>query len=248
MSAATRGRRPARPTTDPAVVAPRLGTLEELERCIPACVACPRLVRWREEVGRIKRRAFREWTYWARPVPGWGDPRARMAVVGLAPAAHGGNRTGRVFTGDRSGDFLYAALHRAGLANQATSVSRDDGLVLRRVWVTLSARCAPPGNAPRPDELLRCSPWLSRELELVGPRVVLALGAIAWGSVLRVFRSRGIAVPRPAPRFAHGAEVSLPGAPQLIGAYHVSQQNTQTGRLTSAMFDAVLRRAIELAG
>jgi uracil-DNA glycosylase family 4 len=231
---------------DPARVAPDLPTLPALERCITTCVACPRLVRWREEVARVKRRAFREWTYWARPLPGWGDPKARLAIVGLAPAAHGGNRTGRVFTGDRSGDFLYAALHRAGLANQARSVSRDDGLALRGAWVTLSARCAPPGNAPRPDELLRCSPWLERELELLQSRVVLALGAIAWGTVLRVFRSRGIAVPRPAPRFAHGAEVSLPGAPWLVGAYHVSQQNTQTGRLTPAMFDAVLGRAVEL--
>ncbi|HVP62164.1 MAG TPA: uracil-DNA glycosylase [Myxococcaceae bacterium] len=212
------------------------------------CVACPRLVRWREEVGRVKRRAFREWTYWARPVPGWGDPRARLVIVGLAPAAHGGNRTGRVFTGDRSGDFLYAALHRAGLANRARSESRDDGLVLRGVWVTLAARCAPPANVPRPDELARCAPWLARELELIRPVVVLALGAIAWASVLGVFRARGVEVPRPAPRFAHGAEVSLGGAPRLLGAYHVSQQNTQTGRLTPAMFDAVLRRAVELAG
>jgi len=194
----------------------------------------------------VKRRAFRDWTYWARAVPGWGDPRARLAIVGLAPAAHGGNRTGRVFTGDRSGDFLYAALHRAGLANQPRSESRDDGLVLRDAWVTLSARCAPHGNAPRPDELLRCSPWLTRELELLRPRVVLALGAIAWAAVLRVFRTWGVTVPRPAPRFAHGGEVSLPGAPWLLGAYHVSQQNTQTGRLTPAMFDAVLRRALEL--
>ena len=248
MSTPRRGPRRARSTTDPVAVAPRLETLEELEGCIPTCVACPRLVHWREEVGRTKRRAFRDWTYWARPVPGWGDRRARLAIVGLAPAAHGGNRTGRVFTGDRSGDFLYAALHRAGLANQATSVSRDDGLALQGVWVTLSARCAPPGNAPRPDELHRCSPWLARELELLAPRVVLALGAIAWASVLRVFRTRGIDVPRPAPRFAHGGEVSLAGAPWLLGAYHVSQQNTQTGRLTPAMFDAVLRRALELAG
>jgi uracil-DNA glycosylase family 4 len=232
---------------DPAAVAPRLKTLAELEGRIATCVACPRLVRWREEVGLVKRRAFREWAYWARPVPGWGDPRARLVIVGLAPAAHGGNRTGRVFTGDRSGDFLYAALHRAGLANQARSESRDDGLVLRGVWVTLSARCVPPANAPRPDELVRCAPWLARELELLHPRVVLALGAIAWASVLGVLRSRGVAVPRPAPRFAHGAEVSLDGAPVLLGAYHVSQQNTQTGRLTPAMFDTVLRRATAFA-
>ena len=196
----------------------------------------------------MKRRAFREWTYWARPVPGWGDPQARLVIVGLAPAAHGGNRTGRVFTGDRSGDFLYAALHRSGMANQATSTSRDDGLVLRNVWVTLSARCAPPDNAPRPDELVHCAPWLARELELLRPRVVLALGAIAWTSVLAVLRARGLVVPRPAPKFAHGAELSLEGAPRLVGAYHVSQQNTQTGRLTAAMFDTVLRRALEIAG
>lgn len=230
----------------PAVTAPGLKTLAALEARIPSCVACPRLVRWREEVGRVKRRAFRDWTYWARPVPGWGDPRARLVIVGLAPAAHGGNRTGRVFTGDRSGDFLYAALHRAGLANQARSESRDDGLHLRGVWVTLSARCAPPGNRPRPDELGRCAPWLARELALLRPRVVLALGAIAWASVLGVLRGRGVVLPRPAPRFAHGAEVSLDAALQLIGAYHVSQQNTQTGRLTPAMFDAVLARAIRL--
>ena len=195
----------------------------------------------------MKRRAFRDWTYWARPVPGWGDPEAKLVIVGLAPAAHGGNRTGRVFTGDRSGDFLYAALHRAGLANQARSESRDDGLALRGVWVTLSARCAPPDNKPRPDELARCAPWLARELELLEPRVVLALGAIAWATVLGLLRAQGIAVPRPSPVFAHGAEVALEGAPRLVGAYHVSQQNTQTGRLTPAMFDAVLRRAADLA-
>jgi uracil-DNA glycosylase family 4 len=224
----------------------RLARLAELEAEIVGCRACPRLVAWRELVAREKRAAFAGETYWGRPIPGFGDPRARVLLLGLAPAAHGANRTGRVFTGDRSGDFLYAALHRAGLANQARSVSRDDGLVLRGVWVTLSARCAPPGNAPRPDELARCSPWLGRELELVRPGVLLALGAIAWASVLRIFRARGIDVPRPAPRFAHGAEVSLPGAPWLVGAYHVSQQNTQTGRLTPAMFDAVLRRALAL--
>jgi len=195
----------------------------------------------------VKRRAFREWSYWARPVPGWGDPRARLVVVGLAPAAHGGNRTGRVFTGDRSGDFLYAALHRAGLANQPRSESREDGLALRGVWVTLAARCAPPDNRPRPDELARCAPWLSGELGLLRPRVVLALGAIAWTTVIGVLRDAGVPVPRPVPRFAHGAEVSLDAAPVLVGAYHVSQQNTQTGRLTPAMFDRVLGRAVALS-
>ena len=234
--------------TDPASEAPAVERLDALEERIPACRACPRLVRWREDVGRVKRRAFRDWTYWSRPVPGFGDPRARLVIVGLAPAAHGGNRTGRVFTGDRSGDFLYAALFRAGLANQPTSTSREDGLALRGVWVTLSARCAPPANVPRPDELARCAPWLGRELELLRPRVVLALGAIAWASVLGVLRARGVMIPRPAPRFAHGVEVALEGAPRLLGAYHVSQQNTQTGRLTAAMFDAVLRRAAEVAG
>jgi uracil-DNA glycosylase family 4 len=231
----------------PAAAAERARTLGRLERVIPTCIACPRLVRWREEVGRVKRRAFRDWTYWARPLPGWGDPTAKLVIIGLAPAAHGGNRTGRVFTGDRSGDFLYAALHRAGLANQARSESRDDGLVLQGVWVTLSARCAPPDNRPRPDELARCGPWLARELVLLEPRVVLALGAIAWATVLGLLRARGVAVPRPSPPFAHGVEVALEGAPRLVGAYHVSQQNTQTGRLTPAMFDAVLRRAAQLA-
>jgi uracil-DNA glycosylase family 4 len=199
-------------------------------------------------VGRVRRAAYRDWTYWARPVPGFGDPRARLVILGLAPGAHGGNRTGRVFTGDRSGDFLYAALHRAGLASQPTSRARDDGLVLHDVWVTLSARCVPPGNRPLPAELARCRPWLDAELRLLRPRVVLALGAIAWAAMLGHFRRLGLAVPRPAPRFAHGAEVSLAGAPRLLGAYHVSQQNTQTGRLTPAMFDRVLRRACDVLG
>src|SRR5678815_3014033 len=180
MSAVKRIRRAAHVTTRPAVVAPRPETLEELERCIPNCTACPRLVRWREEVARVKRRAFRDWTYWARPVPGWGDPRARLAIVGLAPAAHGGNRTGRVFTGDRSGDFLYAALHRAGFANQPTSTARDDGLALTDAYVTTVVRCAPPDNKPHPAERDRCVAFFVRELELLDRvRAIVALGAFA---------------------------------------------------------------------
>ena len=228
---------------NPAAVAPALRSLAGLERCLVDCRACPRLVRWRETVGRVRRRAYRDWTYWARPVPGFGDPHARLVILGLAPGAHGGNRTGRAFTGDRSGDFLYAALHRAGLASQPTSTSRDDGLLLHDTWITLSARCVPPGNRPLPAELARCAPWLDRELGLLRPRVVLALGAIAWAAALGHFRRTGVEVPRPVPRFSHGAEVALAGAPRLIGAYHVSQQNTQTGKLTPAMFDRVLARA-----
>jgi uracil-DNA glycosylase family 4 len=204
---------------DPAAVAPAARSLVALERCIPGCRACPRLVRWRERVGRVRRAAYRNWTYWARPVPGFGDPHARLVILGLAPAAHGGNRTGRAFTGDRSGDFLYAALHRAGLASQPTSTGRDDGLLLRDTWITLSARCVPPGNRPLPAELARCSPWLDAELRLLRPSVVLALGAIAWSAALGHFRRRGLEVPRPVPGFADGAEVSLAGAPRLIGAY-----------------------------
>lgn len=220
--------------------------LTALAGTIIRCRACPRLVRWRERVARVRRRAYREETYWGRPVPGFGDPRAWLVLVGLAPGAHGGNRTGRVFTGDRSGDFLYRALHRAGLASQPTSVSRDDGLRLAGAWVTLAVRCAPPGNRPRPEELRRCAPFLDRELALLRPRVVLALGAVAWISVLGSLGRRGAALPRPRPRFAHGTELALAGAPRLLGSYHVSQQNTQTGRLTPAMFDEILRRAVEL--
>lgn len=228
---------------DPAGEAPRVGSLGGLETRIPSCRACPRLVRWREEVGRTRRRAFHDWTYWARPVPGFGDPQAKLVIVGLAPGAHGGNRTGRAFTGDRSGDFLYAALHRAGLANQPTSRDRDDGLRLDGAWVTLAVRCVPPDNRPRPDELVRCAPWLDAELAFLKPRAVLALGAIAWAAVLGHFRRRGLEIPRPSPRFAHGAELEIARGPRLFGAYHVSQQNTQTGRLTAEMFDQVLRRA-----
>jgi uracil-DNA glycosylase family 4 len=180
-------------------------------------------------------------------VPGFGDPHAEIALVGLAPAAHGANRTGRMFTGDRSGDFLYAALHRAGLANQPRSTDRNDGLRLTGVFIVSVARCAPPANRPAPAELRRCARFLDRELALLRVRVLLALGAIAWSGALRHFERRGVILPRPAPRFAHAAELSLPGAPVLLGCYHVSRQNTQTGRLTAAMFDAVLARAKALA-
>ncbi|TMA84414.1 MAG: uracil-DNA glycosylase [Deltaproteobacteria bacterium] len=221
--------------------------LRALHREIVECRACPRLVAWREEVARLKVRRFREWTYWARPLPGFGDPRARLLVVGLAPAAHGGNRTGRMFTGDRSGDFLYAALHRAGFANQPTSVRRDDGLALREAFITAPCRCAPPGNKPLPDELSRCSVWLDREVALLpSVSVVLALGSIGWGAALSHFARRGLAIPRPRPQFGHGAEAKIPGGPVLLGCYHVSQQNTNTGKLTAKMIDAVLARAKEL--
>ena len=218
--------------------------LRALHREIVDCRACPRLVAWREEVARLKVKRFRDWTYWARPLPGFGDPHARLLIVGLAPAAHGGNRTGRMFTGDRSGDFLYAALHRAGFANQPTSVRRDDGLALRGAFITAPCRCAPPGNKPLPDELARCSVWLDREIALLQDvSVVLALGSIGWAAALSHFSRRGLAIPRPRPQFGHAAEAKIPGGPVLLGCYHVSQQNTNTGKLTAKMIDAVLARA-----
>jgi uracil-DNA glycosylase family 4 len=215
---------------------------------ITRCRACPRLVAWREEVARTRRRAYRGEAYWGRPVPGFGDPAARIVLVGLAPGAHGANRTGRMFTGDGSGEFLYAALHRAGLASQATSVSRDDGLALHGAFVTAAARCAPPDNRPTPAELARCAPFLDRELAaLPRVRVLVALGAIAWEAALAALGRAGGPIPRPRPRFAHGAELGLPGAPVLLGCYHPSRQNTQTGRLVPEMADAVLARAVRLA-
>jgi uracil-DNA glycosylase family 4 len=213
--------------------------LAALDAEITACRACPRLVEWREEVGRVKRRAYSAEDYWARPVPGFGDTDPWLMVVGLAPAAHGANRTGRMFTGDRSGDVLYAALHRAGLASQAESRGRDDGLELRGCRITAAVRCAPPANRPTPDERARCRPFLLRELALCpGARVVLALGAIGWDAVLRA-----VDPPRPWPRFGHGAEAPLPDGRTLLGCYHPSQQNVFTGRLTPAMIDDVLARA-----
>jgi uracil-DNA glycosylase family 4 len=221
--------------------------LLSLHREMIQCRACTRLVAWREEAARVKVKRFRDWTYWARPVPGFGDPAARLLVVGLAPAAHGGNRTGRMFTGDRSGDFLYAALHRAGIANQPTSVQRDDGLALAGAFITAPCRCAPPANKPLPEELANCSTWLDREVALLPDvRVVLALGAIGWAAALAHFARRGLPLPRPRPSFGHGAEARIPGGPALLGCYHVSQQNTNTGKLTPAMIDRVLRRAKQL--
>lgn len=217
-------------------------SLAALEAEIIACRACPRLVAWREEVGRVKRRAFADEEYWARPVPGFGDPDPWLVIVGLAPAAHGANRTGRVFTGDRSGDFLFAGLHRAGLASQAESVGRDDGLRLRGCRVTAAVRCAPPANKPQPDERARCLPFLARELDVCpDAAVIMALGAIGWDAVLRT-----LVPPRPWPRFGHGAEARIAGR-TLIGSYHPSQQNTFTGRITPAMLDDVLTRAQEIA-
>jgi uracil-DNA glycosylase family 4 len=219
------------------------GELAELEGEVTCCRRCPRLVAWREEVARVKRAAFAEQDYWGRPAPGFGDPEARLLVLGLAPAAHGANRTGRIFTGDRSGDWLFAALWRAGLANQPQSLSREDGLRLRGCFVTAAVRCAPPANRPTPAERDNCLPYLVRELELVAQvRVILCLGGFAWDAALRA-----LGAPRPKPRFGHGAEVTLERA-TLLGCFHPSQQNTFTGRLTEPMMDAVLARARELAG
>jgi uracil-DNA glycosylase family 4 len=210
---------------------------------IVACTKCPRLVQYREKVAQEKRRAFREETYWGRPVPGFGDAGAKLVILGLAPAAHGGNRTGRVFTGDRSGDFLFAALYEAGFANQPTSLNRDDGLRLKNAYVAATCRCAPPDNKPLPSEIANCVGYLERELALLKPKALLALGKIAWDGYLGILKQRGVIASRAAYVFAHGAEVELPGdAPRLFGVYHPSQQNTQTGRVTPAMYAEVLRR------
>lgn len=222
-------------------------SLSDLDRRIPTCQACPRLVKWREQVAREKRRAFADEVYWGRPVPGFGDPGAAILVVGLAPAAHGANRTGRMFTGDRSGDWLYASLHRCGLANQPISVSADDHLALSGVRITAAVRCAPPANRPTPAERDTCAPWLDSELRLLpAVRVVVALGSFGWTAALGALRRAGQPVPRPRPRFAHAAEVAV-GTLTLLGSYHPSQQNTFTGLLTEPMLDAVFTRARALA-
>lgn len=217
--------------------------LRVLAEEIVGCRKCARLVAYREKVAREKRRAYREWEYWGKPVPGFGDARAELLILGLAPGAHGANRTGRMFTGDRSGDFLYQALHKAGFANQPTSLHRDDGLRLENVYITATIRCAPPGNKPLPGEIAQCRGYLERELELLRPRAVLALGGIAWNNYLDILKQLGKIASRAAFPFSHGAEEELPGdLPRLFGAYHPSQQNTQTGRLTPAMYAQVLRR------
>ena len=219
-------------------------TLDQLQAKIIRCRMCPRLVAWREEVARKKVRRYRDEEYWGRPIPGFGDPAARLLLVGLAPAAHGGNRTGRIFTGDRSGDWLYGALYAFGFSNQATSRHRDDGLKLLDAYVTAAVRCAPPANKPALQEMDTCRPYLIRELGLLRRvRVVVALGKIAFDSYLRGRGELGLEVPRPLPRFGHGKGRALPGGVTLLASYHPSQQNTQTGRLTRAMFHGVFRKA-----
>jgi uracil-DNA glycosylase len=222
-------------------------SLEALEQEIITCRKCPRLVAWREEVARVKRASFAGETYWGRPIPGFGDPAASVVVLGLAPAAHGGNRTGRIFTGDRSGDWLFAALHRAGYANQPTSVSREDGLTLTDCWVLAAVRCAPPANKPTPTERDNCLPYAVRELNLItSARVILCLGSFAWDAALRTLVALGHERLRPRPRFGHGAE-AVSGRFTLVGCFHPSQQNTFTGRLTEEMLDTILARARELS-
>ena len=219
-----------------------MDTLPGIERDVVACRACPRLVEWREQVAREKVARFRDWDYWARPVPGFGDPHARLLIVGLAPAAHGGNRTGRVFTGDRSGDFLFASLHRCGYANQPHSIDAHDGLELDDCFITAAVKCAPPANKPTPAERDTCRPYLERELaQLRDVTVIVSLGQFGWDAIASHYAVR------PKPKFGHGAEVALPDGRTLLGSYHVSQQNTFTGKLTPEMLDTVFERARALA-
>jgi len=211
---------------------------------VVSCRKCPRLVQWREDVARTKIRRFQDQQYWGRPVAGFGDHHARLLLVGLAPAAHGANRTGRMFTGDRSGDWLYEALHRFGFANMAASTQRDDGLALSGCFITAACRCAPPANTPTPEELDNCRPYLHLELDLLhNVRVIVGLGKTGFDSALRVLADRGIAIPRPRPAFTHGLEVHFPAGLRLLASYHPSQQNTFTGTLTRTMFHSVFRRA-----
>ena len=233
-----------------AALAQSAPTLADVDARSSVCRACPRLVTWREEVAATRRASFADQEYWGRPITGWGPQDARIAVVGLAPAAHGGNRTGRIFTGDRSGDWLFASLHRVGLARTATSVSAYDDQELRGVRITLPVRCAPPGNKPTPAERDACAPWLAAEWRLLQPtvRAVVVLGGYGWAALWPTLRAAGEAVPKPAPRFAHGAEVALPSGLVVLGCFHVSQQNTFTGRLTEPMLDEVFTRAKRIAG
>jgi uracil-DNA glycosylase family 4 len=230
-------------TARPALAAASCTSLSSLHKTIVTCRACPRLVAWREQVAREKRRAFADQEYWGRPVPGFGDSRARLLIVGLAPAAHGANRTGRMFTGDQSGDWLYEALHRFGFASRADACDRNDGLRLTDCYITASARCAPPANRPTPKELATCRPWLEREVMLLGRvSVVLALGAIGHDAWLRAAGWRDRLAARERPRFRHGASVRLAGGPWLVSSYHPSRQNTNTGRLTRGMWHGVFER------
>jgi uracil-DNA glycosylase len=225
-------------------VSTKLSTAAELAKLnaqIVRCRKCPRLVAYREKVAEVKRRAFSDWDYWGKPVPGFGDPKAQLVILGLAPAAHGGNRTGRVFTGDRSGDFLYKALYEAGFANQPTSVRRDDGLVLKNAYVSAAARCAPPDNKPLPSELDNCRPYFERDLEILKPRAIFVLGGIAMRTYLGILKARGDIKSLAPYRFAHGASYAFPAPlPRLFASYHPSQQNTFTGRLTEEMLRDVL--------
>jgi len=215
--------------------------LEKLNTEIIACRKCPRLVEWREEVARVKRKAYKDQEYWGKPVPGFGDPRARVLVVGLAPGAHGSNRTGRNFTGDASGGFLYPALHRAGFANQALAESRSDGLILKDMYITASGRCAPPDNKPSPEELNNCQPYLEREIEILKPKVIVCLGRIAFERILRIYSARNSTW-----KFGHGALYQLDSGEWILCSYHPSQQNTLTGKLTVKMFDDIWKKAKEL--
>ncbi|MEU5099715.1 uracil-DNA glycosylase [Streptomyces sp. NPDC020996] len=250
------GGRPSAQAHDfPARTAPRTHSTGELDAAVATCRACPRLVAWREEVARVRRRAFRDWDYWARPVPGFGPADASLVIVGLAPAAHGGNRTGRIFTGDPSGDALYAALYDIGLASQPVAAHRDDGMELYGVRITVPVHCAPPANRPTTTERDTCRPWLARELDLLRPtlRAVVVLGAFAWHALLPVLAGAGWRLPRPLPVFGHGAEapaVDPAGEREvrLIGGYHPSRRNMSTRTLTPAMLRDVLRRGAEAAG
>lgn len=216
--------------------------LEKLNKEIISCRKCPRLVEWREEVAQVKRKAYKDKEYWGKPVPGFGDPKARVLVVGLAPGAHGSNRTGRQFTGDASGGFLYPALHKAGFANQARSESRGDGLILTDMYITASGRCAPPDNKPSPEELNNCQPFLERELEIINPKVIVCLGRIAFERILKIYDARKMVK-----QFGHGASYQLANGIWLLCSYHPSQQNTSTKKLTPAMFDEIWEKAKELA-
>ncbi len=224
----------------------RSAELAALTEQIIVCRRCPRLVQWREQVANEKRASFADDAYWGRPVPGFGDPEARTVVVGLAPAAHGANRTGRMFTGDRSGDWLYRAMWRAGFASQAESTAADDGLVLSGAWVTAPVRCAPPVNRPSVEERDLCASWFDQEMGILEPLVVVVLGDFAYRSVWRHLADHGHDLPKPRPKFAHGLEVSIPDGPVVLASFHVSQQNTFTGRLTEPMLDAVFERAYGL--